>query len=92
MRFVISVALVAAVGCGDREIVELEKVRDSVCACRAAHEDDPHAAVQCAEAALKLLPKRETRASHRAQVIARDMMECLARLYEADKPSTDPDR
>jgi hypothetical protein len=80
MRFVISVALV--VGCHDREVEQLEQVRDAVCACKDA---------RCAEDAMKQIPQNEIRASRRAQLVAREMLDCLAKLY-SDKPSTDPDR
>ena len=76
---VISVALAA---CGDREAARLEHVKEAVCACKTS---------SCAELAMKDIPKSDIKATHRAQVIARDMMDCLAKLYEAERPSTDPD-
>jgi hypothetical protein len=80
VRFVICVALLC--GCGDREAADLERVKRAVCACKTA---------SCAEAELKQVPQREIKAGHRAQAIAREMLDCLARIYEADRPSTDPD-
>jgi hypothetical protein len=82
MRFVISVALVAAVGCGDREVEQLEKVRDAVCKCKDS---------KCAEDAMKLVPQKEIRAGRRAQLVAREMLDCVAKVYAAEKPTTDPD-
>ena len=76
---VISVALAA---CGDRDAARLEKVKDAVCSCKTA---------SCAELAMKDVPKSDIKATHRAQVIARDMMDCLKKLYDAERPSTDPD-
>jgi len=78
---VISVALGTA-ACGDREAMRLEKVKEAVCACKTS---------SCAELALKDVPKDEAKASPRSQAIARAMLECMAKLYEAERPSTDPD-
>jgi hypothetical protein len=76
---VISVALAA---CGDRDAARLEKVKDAVCACKTS---------SCAELAMKDIPKPDIKATHRSQTIAREMMECLSKLYDAERPSTDPD-
>ena len=76
---VISVALAA---CGDREAARLEKIKDAVCSCKTS---------TCAELAMKDVPKDDIKATHRSQVVAREMMDCLAKLYEAERPSTDPD-
>ena len=81
-RFVISVALVAAVGCGDREVAQLDSVKKAVCACDT---------VACADEAMKAIPQADIRASARARQVARDMMDCLARLNDAKRPKTDPD-
>jgi hypothetical protein len=81
LLFVISVALGAA-GCGDREAARLDKVKTAVCACKTA---------SCAEAALKQVPQAEIKSTHRAQRIAREMLDCLKRVYDAERPTTDPD-
>jgi hypothetical protein len=83
-RFVISVAslALAAAGCQDREAARLTKIKDEVCACKTT---------SCAETALKQVPQGKIEASHRAREIARDMLDCLAKVYEADRPTTDPD-
>jgi hypothetical protein len=88
-RFVISVASIAVLGvalgcgCGDREAEKLRHVKDAVCECKD---------VKCAEAALRQLPSGdEVKRSHRSQVQAREMLDCMAKLYEAERPSTDPD-
>jgi len=78
--FVISVAL--AGGCGDREATKLGKIRDEVCHCKTA---------KCAEAALAEVPKKDIQSTQKSQRIAREMLDCLAELYKADRPSTDPD-
>jgi len=77
---VISLALVA--GCRDPGIIELESIRDEICACKTA---------KCAEEAMQRVPKRDAPNNHRAQTIAREMMDCLAKLYEAERPATGPD-
>jgi hypothetical protein len=77
--YVICVALSA---CSDRGADKLAKVRDAVCACKT---------VKCAEAALDRVPKHDIESNHRTQAIAREMLNCLAELYEAEKPTQDPD-
>ncbi len=79
--YVICVALGIA-GCRDSEIEKLEQVRAEVCACKTA---------KCAEAALDHVPKQHVEASPRAQRIAREMLDCVARAYESDRPTQDPD-
>jgi len=76
---VISVALGA---CADRQAERLEKIKDAVCACKTS---------SCAELALKDVPKDDVKASRRSQAVARGMLECMSKLYEAERPSTDPD-
>ena len=78
--FVISVALLGA--CGDREATKLAKIRDEVCACKTS---------RCAEAALDTVPKKDIKSTPKSQQIAREMLQCLADLYEAERPLTDPD-
>jgi hypothetical protein len=78
--FVLSVALLF--GCGDREAARLGEIKTVVCACKT---------VSCAEIALKSVPKDQIKSTHRAQMIARDMLDCLSKLYDAERPSTDPD-
>jgi hypothetical protein len=85
VRFVIPVAFVAATACGDREVAELERVRDKVCNCKTA---------SCAEDAMKAIPPpRESsdgRRNRRAQLVAREMLDCFSRLLEAERPA-DPE-
>lgn len=78
--FVISVALLGA--CTDHEASKLAKVRDEVCHCKTA---------SCAETAMKLVPKDTKQPSRKAQHIAREMLDCLAEIYEHDRPTADPD-
>ncbi len=87
MRRVIVLALalalgVAASGCRDRELAGLRNLRDEVCACKTA---------TCGADAMKKLPQDKVKSNHRSQQIARDMLDCLAKLYEAERPTTDPD-
>lgn len=79
--FVIFVAL-AGIACSDNEVKKLEKVRDEVCACKSA---------KCAEAALDHVPKGDVESTPRAQRIAREMLNCLAGLYDQERPTQDPD-
>jgi hypothetical protein len=81
---VIAAALVAlaAGGCRDPRLVELREISDEVCACKTA---------ACGEEAMKRVQEDRIASDHRAQKIAKKMMECLAKLYVADRPTTDPD-
>jgi hypothetical protein len=79
--FVICVAL-AGMACRDTEVEELEKIRAEVCACKTA---------TCAESALDRVPKGKVESTPRAQRIAREMLDCLADIYETERPSQDPD-
>ncbi len=74
-RAVIWVALASA--CSDSQEVRLEKVKDEVCACKTAG---------CAEKAMKSVPQQDVVSNHRTQQLARDMLDCLAKLYEAERP------
>jgi hypothetical protein len=78
---VICVAL-AGTACRDNEVEKLEKIRAEVCACKTA---------KCAESAFDRLPKESVESTPRAQRIARDMMNCLAGIYESERPTQDPD-
>jgi len=98
--FVIWVAL--AVGCADRDIEELERAKTTVCTCRDKLQEDlaklqpgesdgelRATASQWADAALKQVPQTESK-SYRAQKIAREMLDCVAKIYEQrEAPETD---
>ena len=79
--FVICVAL-AAPACKDHELARLKTVRDEVCACKT---------VACAEAALTKVPKKDVKSGARSQGVAREMLNCLAERYAAERPTSDPD-
>jgi len=79
--YVICVAL-ALGACGDLEAERLAKIRDEVCACKTA---------KCAEAALGRVPKGNVESNLRTQRIAREMLACLAEIYQAEEPTMDPD-
>ena len=74
--------LFALVACTDRETRELEDVKAKVCACRTS---------ACAEAAMAEVPKDHVTSTHRTQQAAQQMLDCLAKLYDKEKPSTNPD-
>ena len=40
---------------------------------------------------MKRVPQDAIESDHRTQKIAREMLECLAKLYVAERPTTDPD-
>jgi hypothetical protein len=78
----IVISLALAAGCRDPGVIELEGIRDEVCKCTDT---------VCAEAAMKRVPQTDVPNNHRSQKVAREMMECLAKLYEAERPETGPD-
>jgi hypothetical protein len=82
LRALVIAAALAAGACRDARLAELATLRDEVCACKT---------VACGEEAMKRVPQEEIRSDHRAQKIARSMLDCLAKLYVSDRPSTDPD-
>jgi hypothetical protein len=83
MRACRAMLLIAlAAGCQDHEAEALTRVKDRVCACKD---------VACAETAIKDVPQADVKSSHRSQVIARDMLDCMAKLYDVQRPSADPD-
>jgi len=102
MRRLGFVIFVALAGCSDREAAELERAKDSVCGCVTQLGEQlakgpsvdvaaaRAAASACADRALKEVPQGEVRSSHRSQKIAREMLDCLAKIYErpADNPDT----
>ena len=77
---VIAVALLAA--CGDKQLEQLKDIKDEVCACKT---------IACGEAAMKKVPQGDLKTSRKMQHVARDMMECMAKLDAGDRPVTDPD-
>jgi hypothetical protein len=86
IRLAILITLAACAGslggCKDHDVERLTAVKRDVCACKDA---------RCADQAMTEVPKTAIRSTRRTQAIARDIMECRARLEAADRPSTDPD-
>jgi hypothetical protein len=74
--------LVTLIACGEHDTERMTAIKSKVCACKTA---------SCAEQEMKLVPEQQIKSTPRTQVIARDMMDCTARLQEAERPSTDPD-
>jgi hypothetical protein len=74
--------LVTLAACNDHGAESLTKIKAAVCACKTA---------SCAEQAMKLVPQEAIESTHRTQGIARDMLECLAKLQANELPITDPD-
>ncbi len=84
MRALVIVATLAGMAaCVDNSLDELQAIQHEVCACKTS---------SCGEAAMKKIPQRDVRASRESQAIARKVMDCMAKLYLADRPSTDPDQ
>ncbi|MGE5186542.1 MAG: hypothetical protein ACM31C_31015 [Acidobacteriota bacterium] len=75
------VILLALGACRDSQEARLAKVKDAVCACKTA---------ACGEAALKDVPQKDIKSNHKNQQIAREMLDCLAKLYDADHAAAAP--
>jgi hypothetical protein len=69
-------------GCKDHDVERLAQIKRDVCDCKDA---------RCAEQAMSEVPRTSIRSTARTQAIARDILDCRARLEAADRPSTDPD-
>jgi len=76
------VILLSLAACGDSQEAKLAKIRDQVCKC-----DTPG----CAEVAMKQVPKESIESNYRTQKLAREMLDCLAKVYATPKPDPDGD-
>jgi len=74
--------LVTLAACRDPLVERLATIKAEVCACKTA---------SCGEQAMKLVPQGTIKSTHRTQTIARAMLDCLAKLQAAERPTTDPD-
>jgi hypothetical protein len=74
--------LVTLVACGEHDTERMTAIKSKVCACKTA---------SCAEQEMKVVPEQQIKSTPRIQGLARDMMDCIARLQDAERPSTDPD-
>ena len=74
--------LFALVACTDREAAQLEDVKVKVCRCPTS---------KCAELAMDTLPREHATSNHRTQETAQQMLDCLSKLYDREKPATNPD-
>lgn len=74
--------LVGFAGCRDAQLTALEAIKTEVCACTTA---------ACAEAALARVPQGTVRATPASRKVARDMLDCVAQRYAAERPQAGPD-
>ena len=74
--------LVTLVACNDPDTERLTAIKVKVCACKTA---------SCAEQEMKLVPEHAIKSTHRTQEIARELLDCVARLRADERPVTDPD-
>lgn len=81
VRNFVAIAVMLA-ACRDPGLDQLTAIKTEVCACKTA---------SCAEQALKRVPQGAIKQMARAQEVSRAMIECDAKLIEAERPSTDPD-
>ncbi len=80
-RFIV-IWIALAIGCRDPAVSRFDGVRETVCKCKNA---------LCAEQAMKVVPSMKVMPNPRSQRIAREMLDCLAKLLAADRPTTGPD-
>jgi hypothetical protein len=74
--------LIAFTACKDQKIEQLDAVKRAVCTCKDA---------ACADRALGQVPSATIEATPRARAIAKDIMDCRAKLEAAERPTSDPD-
>lgn len=74
--------IASAIGCKEDEIKKLEVVRDELCKCKD---------VACGEAVMTRVPMIAGAGNRRSQVVARAMLDCMAKLYAKARPETGPD-
>ena len=72
---------VTLAACSDPELERLTDIKAAMCACKTA---------SCAEQALSRVPN-PSKSTPRTQEVSRAMIDCLAKLEDAERPSTDPD-
>jgi hypothetical protein len=101
MRWLLAVICVALVGCEDRELKELERAKEQACDCSAHLQElegkgpiapeDRASALACADSALKDVKaiSGSDEPTHRTQRIARDMLDCVAKIYAAQRPDAE---
>lgn len=82
MRVLTVIVTLIAAACTDDNTAAMKAVRDEVCACKS---------VACAEDAMAKAPQNTTQPTPRARAMANEAMSCIAKLYLAERPSTDPD-
>jgi hypothetical protein len=68
--------------CKDHDLETLADLKTEVCACKTA---------SCAAQAMQRIPKDTIKQTRTARTLARAMIECRAKLEDAERPSTDPD-
>lgn len=78
----ILVTCTGLIGCNDHGAEALTAIKTKVCACKTA---------SCAEQEMQQVPQRTIASNHRTQGIAREMLDCFAKLQAGERPSTDPD-
>jgi hypothetical protein len=74
--------LVTLIACGEHDTERMTAIKSKVCSCKTA---------SCAEQEMKVVPEQQIKSTSRIQGLAREMMDCVARLQQAERPSTDPD-
>jgi|SRR5687767_13377516 hypothetical protein len=82
MRFGIAAAMIVlAAGCKDDAIVALETARERVCSCKDA---------TCVNAAMDAMADHPTKDPRRAEAIAREITDCVARIYKLSDAAPEP--
>jgi hypothetical protein len=74
--------LVTLVACRPHDVEEMTAITTEVCACKTA---------SCADQAMARVTKESIGSSPRTQALAREMIACVVKLQDAERPVTDPD-
>ena len=81
MLRVLAIAFLAT-ACGDEQLERMTAIKDEVCACKTP---------ACGQTAIAKMGEVKVKADRKAQRLARAMLDCMAKLNEAGRPTTDPD-
>lgn len=74
--------LVTLVGCTNHDLDVMNAVKADVCACKTP---------SCADEAMARISKTPIPSTPKTMAVAREILECRAKLEAADRPTTDPD-
>ena len=74
-------ALVTQCACHDPDVDQLAAIKDQVCGCHTS---------ACADQAMRELTKHPVASNRKTQKLAREMLACVARAHDEDRPDDEP--